>query len=288
MTNISATQVKKLREKTGLGLMDCKKALQESSGDIQIAIENLRKSSALKAEKKSSRSAIEGVIQAEFNEKNNQVILVEVNCETDFVSKDSSFLDFCDKTLALAIKNHFEEDLFEIVAQKMEEERRGLIQRIGENIIIRKIIAHGGGVVDYYVHSNKKLASIVSLSSGNKELAKDIAMHITALNPLVIAPEDLSEELITKEKEIIHSQVAKEDKPPEIVEKMVQGRLNKYLSEVSLIKQRFVKEPNTSIEDLLSETNSKIESFVRIEVGEGIEVEEIDFASEVMAQIESI
>ena len=285
MADISASQVKELRKKTGIGLMDCKKALQESDGDIELAIVNLRKNSVLKAEKKSSRSAIEGIILAEIIDDLNKVILVEVNCETDFVSKDENFLKFCNQVL-IASKNSLEGDILEKVNKEMDEARKVLIQKIGENIVIRKVKSIDGGVINFYIHSNKKIGTIVSLSAGDKELAKDIAMHVTASHPLVISSEDLSEDILNKEKEIINSQVSQENKPPEIQEKMIQGRLNKYLAEVSLVKQPFVKDPSKSVEELLIESKAEVNSFFRIEVGEGIEVEEVDFVAEVMAQIE--
>ena len=285
MADISASQVKELRKKTGIGLMDCKKALQESDGDIELAIVNLRKNSVLKAEKKSSRSAIEGIILAEIIDDLNKVILVEVNCETDFVSKDENFLKFCNQVL-IASKNSLEGDILEKVNKDMDEARKVLIQKIGENIVIRKVKSIDGGVINFYIHSNKKIGTIVSLSAGDKELAKDIAMHVTASHPLVISSEDLSEDILNKEKEIINSQVSQENKPPEIQEKMIQGRLNKYLAEVSLLKQPFIKDPSKSVEELLIESKAEVNSFFRIEVGEGIEVEEVNFAAEVMAQIE--
>lgn len=285
MADISASQVKELRKKTGIGLMDCKKALQESDGDIELAIVNLRKNSALKAEKKSSRSAIEGIILAEIIDDLNKVILVEVNCETDFVSKDENFLKFCNQVL-IASKNSLEGDILEKVNKEMDEARKVLIQKIGENIVIRKVKSIDGGVINFYIHSNKKIGAIVSLSAGDKELAKDIAMHVTASHPLVISSEDLSEDILNKEKEIINSQVSQENKPPEIQEKMIQGRLNKYLAEVSLVKQPYIKDPSKSVEELLIESKAEVNSFFRIEVGEGIEVEEVDFVAEVMAQIE--
>jgi|TARA_B100001146_G_C16196565_1_gene442002 elongation factor Ts len=285
MADISASQVKELRKKTGIGLMDCKKALQESDGDIELAIVNLRKNSVLKAEKKSSRSAIEGIILAEIIDDLNKVILVEVNCETDFVSKDENFLKFCNQVL-IASKNSLEGDILEKVNKEMDEARKVLIQKIGENIVIRKVKSIDGGVINFYIHSNKKIGAIVSLSAGDKELAKDIAMHVTASHPLVISSEDLSEDILNKEKEIINSQVSQENKPPEIQEKMIQGRLNKYLAEVSLVKQPYIKDPSKSVEELLIESKAEVNSFFRIEVGEGIEVEEVDFVAEVMAQIE--
>ena len=286
MTEITASQVKELRDKTGLGMMDCKRALQESNGDIQEAITNLRKSSALKAEKKASRTAVEGVILVNLDETKKNALMVEVNCETDFVAKDENFLSFCDSVISYSTDLADEKDPLEKLRSYMEEARQALIQKIGENIKIRKLELLKGSTVEIYLHGNKKIGVSVSIEGDDEELAKDLAMHIAASSPLVVNPEDLNEEILQKEREIITSQVKGENKPAEIQEKMIEGRINKYLSEVSLVKQPFVKDPNQTIQSLLNENNSKVISFVRLEVGEGIEVEEKDFASEVMSQIE--
>ena len=288
MTAIKASLVKKLREKTGLGMMDCKAALQESSGDIELAITNLRKSSALKAEKKSSRTAIEGVILSSMNSDLNQVVLLEVNCETDFVSKDKNFLDFCKKALEVAEASDASQDLLEIVAEEMRDIREELIQKIGENVVIRNVLSLQGKIINYYIHTNRRIGSVVSLKKGNQEVAKNIAMHIAALNPSVISPRDLTTEFLEQEKEIIQSQVQKENKTPDILEKMVNGRLEKRVAEVSLIRQPYVKDPNKSIETYLQESRAQIDCFIRLEVGEGLEVDKLDFASEVKSQLESI
>ena len=288
MKAIKASLVKKLREKTGLGMMDCKVALQESSGDIELAITNLRKSSALKAEKKSSRTAIEGVILSSMNSDLNQVVLLEVNCETDFVSKDKNFLDFCKKALEVAEASDASQDLLEIVAEEMRDIREELIQKIGENVVIRNVLSLQGKIINYYIHTNRRIGSVVSLKKGNQEVAKNIAMHIAALNPSVISPRDLTTEFLEQEKEIIQSQVQKENKTPDILEKMVNGRLEKRVAEVSLIRQPYVKDPNKSIETYLQESRAQIDCFIRLEVGEGLEVDKLDFASEVKSQLESI
>jgi len=285
MTQITASQVKELRDKTGLGMMDCKRALQEANGDIEEAITNLRKSSALKAEKKSSRTAVEGVMLSYLNDDKTTALLIEVNCETDFVAKDENFISFCETVLSSAKKIMESNDALEALQSEMEEQRQALIQKIGENIKIRKLEALSGTKVEVYLHGNKKIAVAVSMQEGTEEVAKDLAMHIAASSPLVVLPEDLEEEILEKERDIITSQVAGENKPPEIQEKMIEGRINKYLSEISLVKQPFVKDPNKSVQSLLDETGSTVNSFKRIEVGEGIEVEEKDFASEVMSQI---
>ena len=282
---IKAQDVKALREKTGLGMMECKKALQEANGNLDDAIKNLRKSSALKAEKKASRDAVEGVILSKISDK--EIIFVEVNCETDFVAKDENFVSFCKKTLNTAIEYSSKKDLLDEVSKSMEDQRMSLVQKIGENIIIRKIEKVSGDILDLYIHSNNKIAAGVSLQEGSKDIAKEIAMHIAATNPLVISPEDLDESYINSEREIFRSQVEKENKPEEIREKMIEGKLNKQLADVSLLKQPFVKDPSKTVEVFLSESNAKISSFVRLEVGEGIEVEKKDFAEEVQSQLES-
>ena len=282
--SIKAVDVKNLREKTGLGMMECKKALEESQGNLEEAITNLRKNSALKAEKKSSRTAVEGIIVAE--KKENDIVFVEINCETDFVAKDNNFIDFCNESLNFAIENLDKENLLEEVSNGMEEKRMSLVQKIGENVIVRKVEKLTGEILAFYVHSNKKIAAGVALNTGEENIAKEIAMHVAASNPLVLSPNDLDENYINREREIFKSQVEKEDKPLEILEKMIEGKLNKQLSDVSLLKQPFVKDPSKKIEAFLSETSSEILSFIRIEIGEGIEVEKKDFAEEVKSQLE--
>ena len=281
---IKAQDVKELREKTGLGMMECKKALEEANGNLEEAIKNLRKSSALKAEKKASRTAVEGIITSKISDK--EITFVEVNCETDFVAKDENFINFCEETLKVAVEASSEENLLDEVSESMEKQRMSLVQKIGENVIIRKVKKITGEVLDSYIHSNKKIAAGVSLDQGSPEIAKEIAMHIAASNPIVLSPEDLDESYINSEREIFRSQVEKEDKPEEIKEKMIQGKLNKQLADVSLLKQPFVKDPSKSVEAFLSESNTKISSFIRIEVGEGIEVEKKDFAEEVQSQLD--
>ena len=282
--SIKAVDVKNLREKTGLGMMECKKALEESQGNLEEAITNLRKNSALKAEKKSSRTAVEGIIIAE--KKENDIVFVEVNCETDFVAKDNNFIDFCNESLNFAIENLDKENLLEEVSNGMEEKRMSLVQKIGENVIVRKVEKLTGEILAFYIHSNKKIAAGVAFNTGEENVAKEIAMHVAASNPLVLSPNDLDENYINREREIFKSQVEKEDKPVEILEKMIEGKLNKQLSDVSLLKQPFVKDPSKKIEAFLSETSSEISSFIRIEIGEGIEVEKKDFAEEVKSQLE--
>ena len=287
MTQISASMVKELREKTGLGMMDCKKALEQSSGNIDLAIENLRKNSVLDAEKKASRTAVEGIIKVKIDPTSKNAVLVEINCETDFVSKDENFLNFSEEVMETSILHMDDKDLLKEVNSQLEESRKELVQKIGENVVIRNIRILEGGVVNFYIHSNKKVAAAVSLEQGSEEIAKDIAMHVVASNPLALKPEDLPEDFIKKEKEIIKSQVEKEEKPQEIIEKMFTGKLSKRVGEVSLLKQPYVKDPDQLIEVFLNNSNAVIKSFVRLEVGEGIEIEKSDFAAEVKSQIEN-
>ena len=188
--------------------------------------------------------------------------------------------------MKVAVDTSSEENLLDEVSESMEKQRMSLVQKIGENIIIRKVKKITGEVLESYIHSNKKIAAGVSLDQGSPEIAKEVAMHIAASNPIVLSPEDLDESYINSEREIFRSQVEKEDKPEEIKEKMIQGKLNKQLADVSLLKQPFVKDPSKSVEAFLSESNTKISSFIRIEVGEGIEVEKKDFAEEVQSQLE--
>ena len=204
---IKAQDVKELREKTGLGMMECKKALEEANGNLEEAIKNLRKSSALKAEKKASRTAVEGIITSKISDK--EITFVEVNCETDFVAKDENFINFCEEALKVAVEASSEENLLDEVSESMEKQRMSLVQKIGENIIIRKVKKITGEVLESYIHSNKKIAAGVSLDQGSPEIAKEVAMHIAASNPIVLSPEDLDESYINSEREIFRSQVEK-------------------------------------------------------------------------------
>ena len=285
MTNISASQVKELREKTGLGLMDCKKALEDTNGDLDLAVEELRKTSGLKASKKSSRSAADGLIGIKSLE--GKSFMVEINCETDFVARDDSFNSFTQEVLEIVSSNR-DKSLEELLEEGIEEKREKLVQKLGENIVVRRITASedsadSSGV---YLHSNNKIGTIISLKGGTEEVAKDIAMHAAATDPMAISPSDISQDVIDKEREIYKAQSEESGKPAEIVEKMIEGKVRKFLSEVSLTEQDFVKDPSIKINDLLNNNNASIVGFTRFEVGEGIEVEKVDFASEVMSQIE--
>ena len=279
MTEIKATDVKILRDKTGLGIMECKAALKETRGNLSEAVEYLKINSNLKAEKKASRTAVEGLLLSSSN------LMIEVNCETDFVAKDENFKTFCHDVLNYCLDN--DSKSVEEIAEDLELKRQSLVQKVGENVIIRKKESIKGDNLYSYIHSNGKVGALVSLQDSNEDLGKDIAMHITASNPKFISPKDVDSETIEKEKQILKAQVEDTDKPVEIIEKMIEGRLNKFLSEISLLKQPFVKDPSTSVENVLNDHKNPIVEFSRIEVGEGIEVEQKDFASEVQAQLQN-
>ena len=284
MSAISASQVKELREKTGLGLMDCKKALEGANGDMELAIEELRKTSGVKASKKSGRSAADGLIAIESTAQD--IFMIEVNCETDFVARDDSFVSFTKETLQTFIGNP-ESSLEELLNNGIEDNREKLVQKLGENIVVRRVAkTENSSTVGSYLHSNQKIGCIVSLDGGDESLANDIAMHAAATDPMDISPSDIPEEIVAKEREIFKAQSEESGKPAEIIEKMIEGKVSKFLAEVSLTEQDFVKDPNTKISQLLKDNNANILSFIRYEVGEGIEVEKVDFASEVMSQIE--
>lgn len=286
MAAVSAAMVKDLRERTGLGMMECKKALKEADGDIDKAIEELRKSSGMKAAKKSGRTAAEGAVATKVAEDGSYGVLVEVNSETDFAARDEGFLAFVQQVLGHAFDNKLD-DVESMKSGDMEATREALVQKIGENISIRRValVEANGGVVGSYVHSNNKIAVLTSLSGGDVEVAKDVAMHVAAVNPQVAKPEDMPEELIAKEKEIYTAQALESGKPAEIVEKMIGGRVRKFLAENSLVEQQFVKDPDVKVADLLKNAGADIQGFTRYEVGEGIEVEDVDFAAEVAAQL---
>ena len=284
MSEISASLVKELRERTGMGMMDCKQALVTAKGDISLAIEELRKSSGVKASKKAGRSAADGVIRVEIN--NSKAFMVEINCETDFVAKDESFMEFSDEVLNTLSSGDFHE-VEQLMKGGLQDKREKLIQKLGENIVVRRMFQSDDSAdhTGVYLHSNKKIACITSLRGGNDEAAKDIAMHIAATDPLAISPNDIPIEILEKEKEIFEAQSADSGKPKDIVVKMVEGKVKKFLSEVSLTEQDFVKDPGVKIKSLLDKNNAQVIQFKRFEVGEGIEVEETDFAAEVMSQI---
>lgn len=284
MSAISASQVKELREKTGLGLMDCKKALEEANGDIDLAIEELRKTSGIKASKKSGRSAADGLIG--ITNKDKDFFMIEVNCETDFVARDDSYINFTKETLDI-YSNNPAYSLEQLLESGVEDNRETLVQKLGENIVVRRLAkSDESSISGSYLHSNNKIGCIVSLEGGDEALANDIAMHAAATDPMAVSPLDIPKETVDKEREIFKAQSEESGKPPEIIEKMIEGKISKFLAEVSLSEQDFVKDPNVKISKLLADNNASILSFTRYEVGEGIEVEKVDFASEVMSQIE--
>jgi len=289
--SISAALVKELRERTGAGMMECKKALVETNGDIEAAIDNLRKSGAAKAEKKAGRIAAEGVIVAKSSDDKKVAAIVEVNSETDFVARDENFKSFAEQVVDAALSNktvNVEDLLASEVSSggNVETARTALIAKIGENIGVRRvqIIEAQDGVLASYIHGGR-IGVVVALKGGTEDLAKDIAMHVAATNPQCINPEDISEEVINREKEIFTAQALESGKPAEIVEKMIGGRMKKFAAEVSLTGQPFVKDPSVTVGDLLKQASAEVASMTRVEVGEGIEKKVDDFAAEVMAQV---
>ena len=283
---VSASLVKELRDRTGLGMMECKKALNETDGDVELAIENLRKASGLKAAKKADRTAADGVVAVKVADDNSYAVVVEVNSETDFAARDDNFLGFVGKVVDNAFTAKTA-DLSVIIDAGIEKAREELVQKIGENIGVRRayISQPEGGLVGSYVHSNNRIAVLVELKGGNDELAKDIAMHIAAVNPQVVSPDQMSPELLEKEKEIIKAQPDMAGKPEAIVEKMMVGRIQKYLKENSLLEQPFVKNPELTVGKLASDAGAEVLGFTRFEVGEGIAKDVTDFAAEVAAQV---
>ncbi len=281
MADISAAMVKELRERTGLGMMECKKALVEASGDLDLAIENLRKSSGMKAAKKAGRVAADGVVRVAVD--GGKGTLLEVNSETDFVARDDNFSAFADRVIAAAAAAS-STDVAELMAGELEDARSALVQKIGENITVRRVAKIDAAVVGAYVHSNEKIGVLIGLDGGDAELAKDIAMHVAAVNPMVVSPDDVDPAVIEKEKEIFIAQAENSGKPAEIIEKMIGGRIRKFLAEVSLVEQPFVKNPDQTVGQLAKAAGANVTAMIRFEVGEGIEKEEVDFAAEVMAQ----
>lgn len=286
MADITTSLVKELRERTGLGMMDCKKALEAADGDIEKAIEDLRKESGLKAAKKAGRTAAEGVVLTKIADDRGYGVMVEVNSETDFAAKDDNFTDFAGFVLDTVFAKK-EADIDALLASGLEQTRQELVQKIGENITVRRavVIEADGANVGAYVHAGSKIAVLVALRGGDEDLARDVAMHVAAVNPLVVSAEDVPAEVLAKESEIYTAQAAESGKPADIVEKMVSGRLRKFVEEVSLMEQAFVKDPDVKVGKLVKDAGAEIISFVRYEVGEGIEKKTEDFAAEVAAQL---
>lgn len=275
MATVTAALVKELRERTGAGMMECKKALVEANADIELAIENMRKSGAAKAAKKAGNVAAEGAII--IKEENGVAVLLEVNCQTDFVAKDSNFTAFADKVAldALATKATAEE-----LVAKFEEERVALVAKIGENINIRRVAYVEGTAIASYRHGEK--IGVVVAGEGDAETLKHVAMHVAASKPEFVNPEDVPADVVAKEKEVQVEIAMNEGKPQEIAEKMVIGRMKKFTGEISLTGQAFIMEPKKSVGEMLKEKGASVATFVRLEVGEGIEkAAEMSFAEEV-------
>lgn len=280
---ISAVMVKELRERTGLGMMDCKKALVEADGDMDKAIEDLRKKSSLKAAKKAGRTAANGLLGVKVAEDGTRMAMVEVNIETDFAAKNEKFIAFVSKVA----QTLFDQGDLAAVSESLNAERETLIQEIGENMTIRRgqVVESAEGALSFYMHGDQRRGAIVQLTNKSDEVGRDLAMHVVAINPMVVKSEDVSADVLDREREIYLSQAQDSGKPEEIVAKMVEGRVKKYLAEVSLLDQPFVKDGNTKVGALVKQANTDVVQFVRYEVGEGIEVEESDFAAEVAAQL---
>ncbi len=289
---ITAALVKELRERTGAGMMECKKALVETDGDIDAAIEHLRKSGQAKADKKAGRTAAEGRVVVAASADGKTAAIVEVNCETDFVAGDDNFTGFAEAVAQRVLGSRpadvaalAELALADGEATTVEEARKSLIAKIGENIGVRRFsIVEGAERLGVYLHGTR-IGVVVSMDGGDDELAKDVAMHVAASRPLCVNESEVPAETLAKEKEIFTAQAAESGKPPEIVEKMVLGRINKYLKEVTLLGQPFIKDPDTTVEKLLAKAGASVKGFVRFEVGEGIEKKADNFVDEVMSQV---
>jgi elongation factor Ts len=288
--NITADSVKQLRERTGAGMMECKKALVETQGNLDAAAELMRKSGLAKADKKAARVAAEGSVVVE--RAGHSAVLVEVNCETDFVARSDEFSSFARDVAQTALEKA-PSDLNALLAlahgaSTLEDQRRALIAKIGENISVRRFVrVTAPGTLGTYVHGGR-IGALVALKGGDEALGRDLAMHVAAANPAYIDANGVPAAVLDKEREILAEQTKTEKKPPEIVAKMVEGRLRKYLAEITLVGQPFVKDPDTTVEKLLKKADATVVQFVRYEVGAGIEKKHDDFVGEVMAQVKAI
>ncbi|MDM7857148.1 translation elongation factor Ts [Thiopseudomonas acetoxidans] len=284
MTQITAALVKELRERTGQGMMDCKKALEAAGGDIEKAIDDMRAAGSIKAAKKAGNIAAEGAISVKVADDNKTAVIIEVNSQTDFLAMQDDFKGFVAESLDAAFTKGYT-DAAPLIAER-ETAREALVVKTGENVNIRRLTRVEGDVLGAYLHGNR-IGAVVALKGGNAELARDIAMHIAASSPQVVSPEQVDEDVVAKEKEIFMQ--LNEDKikgkPENIVENMVKGRINKFLSEISLVSQPFIKDPDVTVGKLAEKAGAEVLSFVRYEVGEGIERAEEDFAAEVAAQV---
>ncbi len=294
--SISAAQVKELRERTGLGMMECKQALTETHGDMGAAEDLLRKKAGAKVEKKAGRTAAEGVVGLNISADRRTAAIAEVNSETDFVAKGDNFSAFANAVAAtIATRNPADVDaLYKLPtasgAETVAQVREALVMKQGENIGVRRFVRYAAtqGHVGAYVHSTRKIGVLVELEGGDEQLAKDLAMHVAASRPEYLSRDQVPASAIEKEKEIYTEQALASGKPKEIVEKMVLGRINKYVNDVTLLGQPFVKDPDTTVEKLVKAAGAKVLRFTRFEVGEGIEKKsKDDFAAEVMAQVRS-
>jgi elongation factor Ts len=287
--NVPADKVKQLRERTGAGMMECKKALVETGGDLDAAAELMRKTGLAKADKKAARVAAEGTVAVERS--GHSAVLVEVNCETDFVARSDEFLGFA-RNVARAALEKAPPDLHALLAlpngaSTLEEQRRALIAKIGENISVRRFVrVTAPGALGTYVHGGR-IGSLVALKGGDEALARDLAMHVAAANPAYIDAHGVPAAVLGKEREILAEQTKGENKSPEIIAKMIEGRLRKYLAEITLVGQPFVKDPDTTVEKLLKKAGATVLEYVRYAVGDGIEKKQDDFVSEVMAQVKA-
>ncbi|MES9987237.1 MAG: translation elongation factor Ts [Candidatus Thiodiazotropha endolucinida] len=289
---ITASLVKELRERTGAGMMECKKALVETNGDIDAAIEQMRKSGQAKAAKKAGRIAAEGVIVISFSEDCGQAAMVEVNCETDFVAKDDNFTSFA-KAVAERVLAGGADDVAGLMELPLHEgedttvnqAREALVSKLGENMNVRRFsrIHASSGKLSSYQHGSR-IGVVLELDGGDEALGKDLAMHIAATNPICLSAEQMPQDLLDKERDIVTAQAKESGKPDEIVAKMVDGRMRKYLAENTLLGQAFVKDPDTTVDKLLKSNASSIIQYTRFEVGEGIEKKQENFAEEVLAQ----
>ncbi len=285
--SISAAQVKTLRERTGAGMMECKKALVEADGDLEQAVEVLRKSGQAKADKKAGRVAAEGRIVV--LEEAGAAVIVEINCETDFVANDDNFTGFAD-LVTRSVLAHRPADVAALMAvavdgTSLEQRRTDLIAKIGENIAVRRFtVVEAVGRLASYVHGSR-IGVLIDVEGGDDALARDLAMHVAATNPACVSADQVDPEVLAKERDILLEQARQEGKPEEIVQKMVEGRVRKYLGEITLVGQPFVKDPDVKVEKLLKSAGASVKGFVRFEVGEGIEKKQDNFVEEVMAQV---
>ena len=289
---ITASMVKELRERTGSGMMECKKALQETDGDIEVAIENMRKAGMAKADKKSGRIAAEGRVVIQVSDDGKSAAVVEVNCETDFLSGSDEFLAFVNAIAKTALVNKpadvaaLSEMTLDGSSETVEESRKAKIAKIGENMQLRRfeLFETASGTFGSYLHGSR-IGVLVEMDNGNGDLIRDVAMHIAATNPMCIREADVPSDVLEKEKDILRAQALESGKPADIVEKMLTGRVRKYLAEITLLGQSFVKDPDKTVETLLSDAGATVNKFVRYEVGEGIEKKQENFADEVAAQM---